>query len=114
MGYHLGPGHPQGSFGYIDPQLPPGPPSFFNPSHPPPFMNQELNLTTHAATQNETVRFGYNRSAPATVSSTSKRTPKRKRSQERMEVDVTPSRSNRKRKPTQKYLESLEMGNNFS
>jgi hypothetical protein len=76
---------PDVSMADIDPQLPPGPPIFFNPVHTAMEPSVQLPVTTPV-----------------------KKTPKRKRSASVAEADNMPSRSNRKRKPTKRYLDSLE------
>jgi hypothetical protein len=105
IGYHLGQAEQQPTLGNIDPQLlPAGPPTFSNiSSHS--FPNQ------HQAIRNDGNGFVIIPSAPTPDTGSRKRTPKRKRSQDDR-AELTPTRSNRKRKPTQKYLDSLEMINN--
>jgi hypothetical protein len=84
----------------IDPQLlPPGEPIFSFP-----FPQPQLNRANVATVGKETQQ-----SEKKTPSSKNKRTPKRKRSASPVPEDNTPSRSGRSRKPTQKYLDSLEI-----
>jgi len=89
-------------FHNIDPQLlPSGDPHF---SFPPILSQPEPQ-----STMGSTILGALELASTMTPLSKPKRTPKRKRSRSLPDVDITPSRSGRKRKPTQKYLDSLKI-----
>ena len=89
-------------FHNIDPQLlPSGDPHFSFP----PILSQPEPQSSMGSTILEALELA----STMTPSSKPKRTPKRKRSRSPPDVDITPSRSGRKRKPTQKYLDSLQI-----
>jgi len=106
------------SNGAIDPQLlPPGDPVFSNP-YPPQYSNFPWQQSDHYFQQsvpaNQPGRHGaiFASAAPlhkSKVLISQTKTPKRKRSQEQIADDYTPTRSNRKRRPTQKLLDSNEI-----
>ena len=101
-----------GQFSNIDPHLlPPGPPPFFSDQE----SHRRLFLENYYGTEVASQQIQSGRNVPGIPSagssnhSTPSKTPKRKRSQSKLDDDYTPSRSTRKRKPSQKMLASREM-----
>lgn len=105
IGYHLETGAPAVPKSVIDPQL--------LPKGPPPFSNVFPRHQSAKETENGIDKTGFPFVPPTdgANSESYRRTPKRKLSQGQQDADLTPSRSHRKRRPTQKLKDSMEMAN---
>jgi len=114
IGYHLGLGQYQGVSSNIDPLLlPNGQPTFFNNISQSLSQQQESNVKNGIVTHNDGIRYPFMQPAPvpSPISNGLVNTPKRKLSQTNFELE-TPSRSQRKRRPTKRFLKSLDTGSN--
>jgi hypothetical protein len=114
-GYHLGQAQSTSNF-RIDPNLlPPGPP-LFAPNDITSHFHSNVNEISVSAVDQNADKFKKTlfevkptqKLVSTPVKSTPKKTPKRKRSNDSVAAQVTPSRSNRNRRPSQKLKESMQ------